>query len=323
MPVSVGSAASPGALSPDAALRDVLATLSTERVNTNYPDLDLLTTAELVAAMNREDATVASAVGVARTSIAAAVDGIVDQLRAGGRLLYIGAGTAGRLGILDASEIPPTFGTDPALVVGLIAGGPGAIQTAVENAEDDFAAGAADLQALNLGGHDAVVGISASGRTPYVLGALAYARSLGAFTVGLACNANSPLSRAGDVAIDVVVGPEILTGSTRLKAGTAQKMVLNMLSTITMVRLGKTYRNLMVDLRATNEKLRARAERTVILATDAEPAIAVEALTAAHGSVKVAILMILTGLDAMTADVVLEQHRGNLRAAVTEGTPHG
>lgn len=303
-------------------LRDLLAGLATERVNGGYPDLDQLSTPELVTAMNREDATVAEAVARASEQIGAAINGIVGRLSAGGRLFYIGAGTAGRLGILDASETPPTFGTDPSLVVGVIAGGPSAIHTAVENAEDDGSAGAADLRELQLGAADAVVGVSASGRTPYVLGALAYARSLGAFTVGLSCNADSPLGQAGDVAIEVEVGPEILTGSTRLKAGTAQKMVLNMLSTISMVRLGKTYRNLMVDMRATNEKLRARAERTVMLATDADPARAVQALTLAHGSVKVAILTLMTGVDAQTAHQLLNQQRGNLGAAIG-GLPHG
>lgn len=299
-----------------AALRDQLAGLATERVNETYPNLDLLSTRELVAAMNQEDATVAGAVGAAGPAISAAIDGIVTQLRAGGRLIYLGAGTAGRLGILDASETPPTFGTDPSLVVGVIAGGPNAVHTAVENAEDNAEAGAADLRALQLSASDAVVGVSASGRTPYVLGALAYARSLGAFTAGLSCNADSPLGRAGDVAIEVEVGPEILTGSTRLKSGTAQKMVLNMLSTIAMVRLGKTYRNLMVDMRATNEKLRARAERTVMLATDADAASAVQALRTAHGSVKVAILTLMTGVTEQAAIDLLQQQHGNLRAAI-------
>jgi N-acetylmuramic acid 6-phosphate etherase len=305
-----------------APLRDLLAGLATERVNETYPNLDALSTVDLVAAMNREDATVADAVAAAKPEIGAAIDGIVTQLSTGGRLIYIGAGTAGRLGILDASETPPTFGTDPSLVVGVIAGGPNAVHTAVENAEDNAEAGAADLRALHLSDGDAVVGVSASGRTPYVLGALAYARSLGAFTVGLSCNAQSPLGRAGDVAIEVEVGPEILTGSTRLKAGTAQKMVLNMLSTIAMVRLGKTYRNLMVDMRATNEKLRARAERTVMLATDADSASAVQALGLADGSVKVAILTLTTGVDVQSAHRLLEQHHGNLSTAIG-GLLHG
>ena len=260
---------------PDhAELRDALATLSTEQVGDRHPDLDLLSTAALVRAMNEEDAAVAAAVAVATPEIAATIEGIVSRMSAGGRLIYVGAGTAGRMGILDASEAPPTFGTHPGQIVGVIAGGSGAIQGAVENAEDDAAAGVADLRALGVSAGDAVIGVSASGRTPYVIGAVEFAASVGAFTAGISCNSPSDLGRAADVAIDVVVGPELLTGSTRLKAGTAQKMVLNMLSTITMVRLGKTYRNLMVDMRATNEKLRARAERTVMLATNADAAVA-------------------------------------------------
>ncbi|MCB5282935.1 N-acetylmuramic acid 6-phosphate etherase [Arthrobacter sp. AL08] len=309
---------------PDHAdLRDSLATLATEQVSERHPDLDLLSVAELVRAMNEEDAAVAAAVAGASSAITAAVEGIVDRMSAGGRLIYIGAGTAGRMGILDASEAPPTFGTDPGRVLGVIAGGPGAIHAAVENAEDDDLAGAVDLRSVGVSAQDAVIGISASGRTPYVLGAIEYASSVGAFTAGLACNPESELGRAADVAIDVVVGPEILTGSTRLKAGTAQKMVLNMLSTITMVRLGKTYRNLMVDMQATNEKLRARAERTVMLATQANAVEAARALNAVDGSVKAAILVLLTDLDAGTALRLLTAHRGFLNeaigAALTDG----
>ncbi|XAS64165.1 N-acetylmuramic acid 6-phosphate etherase [Pseudarthrobacter sp. So.54] len=309
-------------------LRESLATLPTEQVNDRHPDLDMLSTADLVRAMNEEDAAVAAAVDRAGTAIAAAIDGIVSRMSTGGRLIYIGAGTAGRMGVLDASEAPPTFGTSPEQVVGIIAGGSGAIHAAVENAEDDAGAGAADLRDLGLSAADAVIGISASGRTPYVLGAINYASSVGAFTAGLSCNPGSALGRAGDVAIDVVVGPEILTGSTRLKAGTAQKMVLNMLSTITMVRLGKTYRNLMVDMQATNEKLRARAERTVMLATQASAAEAAHALNAVDGSVKAAILMLLTDLEAGTARQLLTEHRGFITAAIaaelTKGrTVHG
>ncbi|WP_349627267.1 N-acetylmuramic acid 6-phosphate etherase [Arthrobacter sp. C9C5] len=300
----------------NAPLRESLATLSTEQVSDRHPDLDILSTADLVRAMNEEDAAVAAAVDCSGPAIAATIDGIVSRMSTGGRLIYVGAGTAGRMGILDASEAPPTFGTSREQVIGVIAGGPGAIHAAVENAEDDADAGAADLRALAVSAADAVIGISASGRTPYVLGAVKYASSVGAFTAGLSCNAPSDLGRACDVAIDVVVGPEILTGSTRLKAGTAQKMVLNMLSTITMVRLGKTYRNLMVDMQATNEKLRARAERTVMLATHASAVDAARALHAVDGSVKAAILMLLTDLEPGAAIQVLAEHRGFLNEAI-------
>nr|WP_221244207.1 N-acetylmuramic acid 6-phosphate etherase [Cryobacterium roopkundense] len=304
-------------------MRDSLALLATEQVNERYPDLDRLSTAELVQAMNEQDAGVAAAVAAVTPQITAAVDGIAARMGSGGRLIYIGAGTAGRMGILDASETPPTFGTDPSLVVGVIAGGPGAVHTAVENAEDSASAGANDLRALGLGAGDAVVGISASGRTPYAVGALEYASSVGAFTAGVSCNAGSALGRAASVAIDVVVGPEILTGSTRLKAGTAQKMVLNMLSTITMVRLGKTYGNLMVDMRATNEKLRARAERTVMLATEADAAAASQALADTEGSVKAAILVLSTGVTPLAATLLLAGHHGFLREAIADAPSIG
>ncbi|MBF4570732.1 N-acetylmuramic acid 6-phosphate etherase [Plantibacter sp. VKM Ac-2880] len=297
-------------------LRAELATMSTEQVGERVPDLDALTTRELVAAMNEEDRSVPEAVAAVAPEIAAAVDAIVDRLRRGGRLISLGAGTAGRLGILDASEAPPTFGTDPGLIVGLIAGGPGAIQQAVENAEDRDDLGRADLASLSITADDAVVGVSASGRTPYVLGALEYARSVGAITIGLSCNAGSPLGRDADIGIEAVVGPELLTGSTRLKAGTAQKLVLNMLSTISMVRLGKTYRNLMVDLRATNEKLRARAERTVMLATEVDAATAAATLASVDGWVKAAILVLVTGIAADEAVARLRSGDGSLSAAI-------
>lgn len=298
------------------ALHAVLAELSTERVNERYADLDLLTTRELVAAMNAEDAGVAPAVAENADAIATAVDGIAERMLRGGRLIYIGAGTPGRLGVLDASEAPPTFGIDPGRIVGVIAGGRTALVTAVEGAEDDGEAGHGDIANLDVGDLDTVVGISASGRTPYVLGAVAEARSRGAFTVGVACNAASDLGTAAEVRIDVVVGPELLTGSTRLKAGTAQKMVLNMLSTLTMVRLGKTYGNLMVDLKASNEKLVARSERTVILATGVDAATAAHTLAGVGGSVKAAILVHLAGIDPEAALALLTENDGFLRQAL-------
>ena len=297
-------------------IRAELATLSTEQVNERHPDLDALSTRELVAAMNEDNRSVPDAIAAVEPEIAEAVEAIVERLRRGGRLVYLGAGTAGRMGILDASEAPPTFGTDPGLIVGLIAGGPGAIQQAVENAEDRDDLGRADLESLSITADDAVVGVSASGRTPYVLGALEYARSIGAITIGLSCNAGSPLARDANVGIEAVVGPELLTGSTRLKAGTAQKLVLNMLSTITMVRLGKTYRNLMVDLLTTNEKLRARAERTVMLATDVDAATAAKTLASVDGWVKAAILVLVTGIAADEAVARLRGGDGSLSAAI-------
>lgn len=295
-------------------LRSTLETLSTERVDPAFADLDLLSTVDQVALMTEQGIVAAQAVAAEGASIARAIDGIVDRLHRGGRLVYVGAGTAGRMGVLDASEIPPTFGTDPSLVVGIIAGGEHALRNAVENAEDDVDAGAA--AASRLGPDDAIVGISASGRTPYVSGALRAARERGAFTVSLACNRDSEISQGVDVAIEVVVGPEVVAGSTRLKAGTAQKLVLNAISTVAMVQSGKVYGNLMVDVQSTNEKLRARAERTVMHATGCSPEKAAEALSTADGSVKLAIALVETGVDADVARAALEQSGGNLRQAL-------
>ncbi|WP_025156266.1 N-acetylmuramic acid 6-phosphate etherase [Leifsonia aquatica] len=297
-------------------LRETLGTLATEAVSESTRDLDIMSIEELVEAMNAANAEVPVAVARESASITAAVTGVSERMRRGGRLIYAGAGTAGRMGVLDASEIPPTFGAPPELVVGLMAGGPEALHTAVENAEDDEEAGRGAVRAITVGPLDAVVGISASGRTPFVLGAIDQARRAGAFTVGLACNADSPLGRDAEVGIEVVVGPEILTGSTRLKAGTAQKLVLNMISTISMVRLGKVYGNLMVDLRATNAKLRARSERTVMLATGTDAQQAAEALDATGGWIKAAILMSETTLDADAAVRLLAEHGGRLRDAL-------
>lgn len=295
-------------------LRSTLETLSTERVDPAFADLDLLSTVDQVALMTEQGIVAAQAVAAEGASIARAIDGIVDRLHRGGRLVYIGAGTAGRMGVLDASEIPPTFGTDPSLVLGVIAGGEHALRNAVENAEDDVEAGAE--AASRLGPDDAIVGISASGRTPYVSGALRAARERGAFTVSLACNRDAEISQGVDVAIEVVVGPEVVAGSTRLKAGTAQKLVLNAISTVAMVQSGKVYGNLMVDVQSTNEKLRARAERTVMHATGCSPEKAAEALSTAGGSVKLAIALVETGVDADVARAALEQAGGNLRQAL-------
>ena len=300
------------------ALRELLSELATERVNDSHGEFDLLATEAQLAAMQDESAQAVAAVGDAAPQIAAAVDAIVPRLRAGGPLDYLGAGTAGRMGVLDASEIPPTFGTDPSLVVGVIAGGEVALRSADEDAEDDAARGAADLDAIALTAADAVVGISASGRTPYVVGALERARELGALTVGLSCNAGSRIGQVADLAIETVVGPEIVAGSTRLKGGTAQKLVLNAISTIAMVRLGKVHGNLMVDVQATNAKLRARAERIVMLATGADAAAASAALESVGGSVKAAILVTITGVTPDEALARLATHDGVLRDALSE-----
>lgn len=297
-------------------LRAQLDTLTTEAFRPELAEIDRLPTLEIARLMNAEDAAVPAAVAAQLEPIAAAVDAIAERMARGGRLVYAGAGTAGRLGVLDASECPPTFNTDPAQVVGLIAGGPGAMTKAVEGAEDSRELAADDLTALALTADDTVVGVSASGRTPYAIGAVEFARTRGALTVGLSCNAGSALAAAADHGIEVVVGPELLTGSTRLKAGTAQKLVLNLLSTVTMIRLGKTYGNLMVDVRATNEKLRARSRRIVALATGAPDAEIEAALTATGGEVKNAILVLLGGVDAPTAAGLLTAAHGHLREAL-------
>ncbi|MFS2242502.1 N-acetylmuramic acid 6-phosphate etherase [Microbacterium sp. OR16] len=299
------------------ALLGLLSTLTTEAAAPERGDLDVLSTEELVRSMNAEDRRVPEAVAVRATEIAAAVDGIVDRFRRGGRLIYIGAGTAGRIGVLDASECPPTFGTDPSMVVGLIAGGETAIRSAVEDAEDDDEAAEASLRGLNLSPDDTVVGISASGRTPYVVGGLTFARGMGALTVAIASNADSAIGAAAEIAIEVVTGPEFVSGSTRLKAGTAQKLVVNMLSTLSMIKLGKTYRGVMVDLVATNEKLRARSISTVSRLAGVEVDEAMTALDAAGGSVKLALLMLATGASAAAAADALQRTDGILRDAIT------
>ncbi|MBW5254191.1 N-acetylmuramic acid 6-phosphate etherase [Streptomyces poriferorum] len=297
-------------------LRAQLATLTTEAFRPELAEIDRLATAEIARIMNDEDRTVPASVAELLPEISAAIDAIAARMTRGGRLIYAGAGTAGRLGVLDASECPPTFNTDPADVIGLIAGGPSAMVTAVEGAEDSKELAAADLDALGLTAEDTVVGISASGRTPYAIGAVEHARAQGALTIGLSCNADSALGAAAEHPLEVVVGPELLTGSTRLKAGTAQKLVLNMLSTITMIRLGKTYGNLMVDVRASNEKLRARSRRIVSLATGASDAEIEAALAATDGEVKNAILTILGQVDGPTAATLLSASDGHLRAAL-------
>lgn len=289
--------------------------LDTER-SQGRGDLDLRSTPDLVRLMNEEDATVPAAVGRALPAIASAIDAIAERMASGGRLVYVGAGSAGRLGVLDASECGPTFSSPEDQVSAVIAGGPAAVSRAVEGAEDDGEAGADDLTRMGLAAADVVVGISASGRTPYVLGAVRHARVLGALTVGIACNAGTQLGREVDHAIEVQTGPEILAGSTRLKAGSAQKLILNMISTVVMVRLGKTYGGLMVDLRATNQKLRDRARRIVAQAGRVDDERAASALAEAGGQVKVAVLMLRCGLPAAEAEGLLERAGGNLRRAL-------
>lgn len=301
---------------PNGELRSEFDALTTEAHRPELAGLDQLATLEIARLMNAEDAGVPAAVARELPRIAAAIEAVTGRMARGGRLLYLGAGTAGRLGVLDASECPPTFSTGPEEVIGLIAGGPEAMVTSVEGAEDSRELALRDLDRQGVSEADVVVGISASGRTPYAVGAVEHARARGALTIGLSCNAHSPLAAAADHGIEVVVGPELIAGSTRLKAGTAQKLVLNMISTISMIRLGKTYGNLMVDVQASNEKLRARSRRIVRLATGAPEAAVADALAATGGDAKAAILTILGGVDAATADRLLAESSGHLRAAL-------
>lgn len=293
-----------------------LGSLVSETRNPQTMDLDCLSTLEMVERFNQQDALVAGAVEKTLPEVARAVDAASDSLKAGGRLIYMGAGTSGRLGVLDASECPPTFGVPHGLVIGLIAGGPGALLKAVEGAEDNQQLGEDDLKALNLTVNDMVVGLAASGRTPYVIGGLRYARNFGCRTAAISCNPGSAIAQEAEIAISPVVGPEALTGSTRLKSGTAQKLVLNMISTGAMVKLGKVYQNLMVDMKATNIKLVDRACRIVVEATGATREEAEQALKQTDYEVKPAILMILTGVDAPTAQARLADSRGYLRPAL-------
>ncbi len=293
-----------------------LSALTTEARNPRSEELDAMSTLDLVTAMNDEDRTVADAVRAELPRIAAAIDAIAGRLHKGGRLIYCGAGSSGRLGVLDAAECVPTFSARAGQVVGLIAGGPAAVLTAVEGAEDSTAAAAADLRALALGPKDAVVGIAASGRTPYVIGALQCARVAGALTVAIVCNRGSEVAAAAELPIEVITGPEVLTGSTRLKAGTATKLVLNMLSTGAFVRLNKVYGNLMVDLQVTNEKLRARAIRIVADATACDAATAAAQLAMCDGDVKAAIVARIKNVEPAVARTLLFTHDGSVRQAL-------
>jgi N-acetylmuramic acid 6-phosphate etherase len=290
--------------------------LTTEARNPASEELDRLSTIEFVRLVNREDAKLADAVANEAETIAGAIDLIAARLEAGGRLIYVGAGTSGRLGVLDASECPPTFNTDPVQVIGLIAGGDKALRKAIEGAEDSAEQGALALREVGLTDRDVVVGITASGTAPYVLGALEYANETGAATVGFSCNAGSPVSKVATVAISVVVGPEVLAGSTRMKAGTATKMVLNMLTTGAMIKLGKTYGNLMVDLQATNRKLTARSLRMVEQIAGLSQADAGELLASCDGDLKVAIVSHQLGIPPSLARARLDDAGGKLRGAL-------
>lgn len=290
--------------------------LTTEARNPASARIDTLTPLEIVRLINADDANVAAAVGREAESIARAIEVIADRLSRGGRLVYLGAGTSGRLGVLDATECPPTFSTPPELVVGLIAGGPVAITRAVEGAEDHPEFAVADLRRINLTAADVVVGIATSGRTPYVIGGLEHARQIGAFAIGLACNEASSLAAVADLMIVPIVGPEVISGSTRLKAGTATKMVLNMLTTGAMVRLGKTYGNLMVDLKATNAKLIARTRRIVAELTGLTEEQAEQQLAQCDGELKTTVVAHKHGITAEAARQLLDRAGGQLRVAL-------
>ena len=297
-------------------LLQTLSTLITEQRNPNSMQVDSLSALEIVQLMNQEDKQVPLAIEKCLPQIAQAVECIVAAFQQGGRLVYIGAGTSGRLGVLDASECPPTFGVSPEMVKGIIAGGERALRHPIEGAEDSKAQAVVDLQTIQFSSKDVLVGIAASGRTPYVIGALEYAKSLGSVTVSIASNPNSAMANIVDIAIDTVVGAEVLTGSSRLKSGTAQKLVLNMLTTASMILMGKCYQNLMVDVQASNEKLKARAIRIVMQATDCDKALAEETLKQADQNAKLAIMMILSGLDRVQEEALLEKHQGKLQLAL-------
>lgn len=290
--------------------------LTTESRNTKTLNLDSMTAVEIATAMNAEDNRVVLAVHQAIPQIAKAIECAHNSFDQGGRLIYIGAGTSGRMGILDSVECKPTFGVPDGMVIGVLAGGPGAVFKAVEGAEDSPELGAEDLQKLNLCRSDVAVGIAASGRTPYVIGALEYAKKMHAATVGVACNRGSEIAALADIAIEAEVGPEVLTGSTRLKAGTAQKMILNMISTGAMTGIGKVYQNLMVDVMPTNEKLRTRANRIVMEATGTDSDTAKSLLDAASGNIKTAIVMHLLNCPAQEAEERLKRSRGHVQKAL-------
>ena len=293
-----------------------LKNMSTETRNQNTMNLDIMSPLEVVTVMNQEDAKVPEAIKPALPNIAQCVTWAISSIENGGRIIYMGAGTSGRLGVLDAVECPPTFGVAPEVVVGLIAGGEKAFVKAVEGAEDSRELGRQDLVDINLTKTDIVIGIAASGRTPYVLGGLAYAKEVGCHTVGISCNPGSAVGAAAELAIEVVPGPECLTGSTRLKSGTCQKLILNMISTATMVGCGKAYQNLMVDVMQTNEKLVVRAQNIVMEATGCDRETAAEKIAIAGGNAKTAITMILADCGLEEAKARLEKAKGHVREAI-------
>jgi len=293
-----------------------LKSMSTETRNQNTMNLDIMTPLEVVTVMNQEDAKVPAAITPALPNIAQCVTWAIESIENGGRIVYMGAGTSGRLGVLDAVECPPTFGVAPEVVVGLIAGGEKAFVKAVEGAEDSRELGRQDLIDIQVNSNDIVIGIAASGRTPYVLGGLAYAKEVGCHTVGISCNPGSAVGAAAELAIEVVPGPECLTGSTRLKSGTCQKLILNMISTATMVGCGKAYQNLMVDVMQTNEKLVVRAQNIVMEATGCDRETAAEKIAIAGGNAKTAITMILADCDVEEARERLAKAKGHVREAI-------
>ncbi len=293
-----------------------LTKLTTETRNKNTMNLDRMTSIEIAITMNKEDENVINSIRDTLPKISEVIDMCAKALKGGGRIIYMGAGTSGRLGLLDAVECPPTFGVPSDLVIGLIAGGESAFIKAVEGAEDSKTLGVDDLKNINLTNKDVVIGLAASGRTPYVIHGLKYAREIGCKTAIVVCNKDSEMAKYSDVSIEVVVGPEVLTGSTRLKAGTAQKMVLNMISTGSMVAVGKAYQNLMVDVMQTNEKLVVRAENIVIEATDCDRDTARRALKEANGKVKTAVVMILLNCKYDEAEERLKRAEGHVRFAL-------
>ncbi len=296
----------------------MISELQTEQRNPRTMHIDAMDTLEMVQTINAEDATVAAAVAKITPALAEAVDAAAERYQRGGRLVYLGAGTSGRLGVLDASELVPTYGIKPERAVGLIAGGRSAMFSAVEGAEDDAELGANDLKQLALGADDVVIGIAASGRTPYVLGGLAYAQQVGALTIAVACVPNSAVGQAAAIALDAVVGPEVVTGSTRMKAGTAQKMILNTLSTGVMIKVGKVYQNLMVDVLPTNQKLVDRSLRIIAETAQVTAPVAQSAFTAAGERVPVAIVMAKTGSDKEAAEQLLADSDGSINQVFTK-----
>jgi N-acetylmuramic acid 6-phosphate etherase len=297
-----------------------LTKLATEKRNPDTINIDELSTLEVVQKIHEADLGVASCITPVLSEISMVAEKVVEAFETGGRLIYIGAGTSGRLGVLDASECPPTYGTDPNLVVGLIAGGDYALQHAIEGAEDDSELGRKDLQKINVTKKDVVVAIAASGRTPYCLGAMEYAKNQGAFTAAVVCSLHSLMENAADTSITVVTGPEVVTGSTRMKAGTAQKLVLNMISTTSMIQWGKVYSNLMVDVQPTNAKLKQRARNIIMEAAGVSEKEAEQALKEQNGNTKAAIFQLITGVSPEEAKTHLQKQNGRLKEAIKNYT---